>query len=326
MDKDFVDSEPLPIVILTRSFRQKIEDSGGRNILGVAETIKNLVESKKPELLFKKDIHLNQEILKEIKNIKDVVLEKVLFLNQANSEEKLKDFAKWWVENLLSNEKFIYGIKREFQNEGSDSDELIMKYLFNYLDRCRVLTVTQVFPTGAKSVNKIIRELWLSKNDTKNMFSEHYPGEPVMVTKNDYLNDLFNGDVGIFLKFFNPDSRELELKAVFLVNGVFKTFYANELFNLQTAYAITVHKSQGSEYANLALILPELTLESNELDPKIQKFKEIMTSEMLYTALTRAKKSVLILGKQNVLVFLALNKVLRFSGLANNMYLNKDFK
>jgi len=326
IDRDLLDSKSLPIVILTRSFRQKIEDSAGKNILGVAETIKNLVESKKPELLFKKDIHLNQEIIQEIKSIKNVVSEKVSFLNQANSQEKLKDFAKWWVEKFLSNKKFIYGIKREFQNEGSDSDELILKSLFNYLDQCRVLTVTQVFSTGAKSVNKIIREIWLSKNDTKNMFSEHYPGEPVMVTKNDYLNDLFNGDVGIFLKFFNPDSGELELKAVFLVNGVFKTFYANELFNLQTAYAITVHKSQGSEYANLALILPELTLESSELDPKIQKFREIMTSEMLYTAMTRAKKSVLILGKKNVLEFLVLNKVLRFSGLANNIYLSKAFE
>ena len=247
-------------------------------------------------------------------------------MNQANSEEKLKDFAKWWVENFLSNEKFINKLQREFHYERSDLEEEILNYLFNYLDRCRVLTVTQVFPTGAKSINNLIREIWLSKNDSKNIFSEHYPGEPVMVMKNDYLNDLFNGDIGIFLKFVNPDSGELELKAVFLVDGVFKTFYANELFNLQTAYAITVHKSQGSEYANLALILPELTLEPNEMDPNIQKFKEIMTSEMLYTAMTRAKKSVLILGKQNVLEYIALNKVLRFSGLGNNMFLNRTLK
>ena len=318
-----IENNQLKIVRLSRNYRQEIGDASGRNILGVTETIKNLLESKKTKLLFENNSHLNQETIQEVNSIEKVDFEKVSFLNQTNSQEKLKEFGKWWVENFLSNEKFIFEIQKENAYEEFDY-ESNMEYLFKYLDRFRILTVTQVFSTGAKAINKIIREIWLAKYDTKNSFSEHYPGEPVMITKNDYLHDLFNGDIGIFLKFFNPDSRKVELKVVFQVNGGFKSFYANEFFHMQTAYAITVHKSQGSEYANLALILPELDIELGGLDPKIKKFSEIMTSEMLYTALTRAKKSVLILGRQSVLEFLALNKIVRFSGLGNNLILNEE--
>ncbi len=319
-EKEDLDKNQFQIVSLYQSYRQKSKDSSGKNILGVAKTIKDMVEIKNTKLLFEKDIHLNQETIQVVKSIEEVVLEKVTFLNQTNSQEKLRDFALWWVEKFLSNEKFLSEIQKVYSYEEFDSDAPIMEYLLKYLDRFRVLTITHVYSTGAKAINKIIRELWLNKKGTKNIFSEHYPGEPVMVTKNDYLLDLFNGDIGIFLNFLNPDSGKLELKAVFQVDGVFKTFYPNELFNLQTAYAITVHKSQGSEYANLALILPELNIESFELDPKIQKFRETMTNEIIYTALTRAKKSVLILGKQSVLEFLVLNKVMRFSGLGKKFF------
>ena len=53
---------------------------------------------------YKKDTHLNQEIIQEIRSIKNVPGEKVAFLNQVNSEEKLKDFAIWWIENSRWND------------------------------------------------------------------------------------------------------------------------------------------------------------------------------------------------------------------------------
>ena len=119
------------------------------------------------------------------------------------------------------------------------------------------------------------------------------------------------------MKFVNPENGKIELKALFQVDGVFKTFFQNELSNFQTAYAITVHKSQGSEFNNMALILPRLSIKSGELDPKIQNFKDILTNQIIYTAITRAKESVLILGEKSVFEFLLFNKVVRFSGLAN---------
>ena len=107
------------------------------------------------------------------------------------------------------------------------------------------------------------------------------------------------------------------MKAVFEVEGKFKTFYVYEIHHLQPAYATTVHKSQGSEFDHLALILPELSIDPiiGKLEPR--RIRNIMSREMLYTALTRAKNSVLILGEKVVLETAALNKEKRYSGLGS---------
>ena len=110
-------------------------------------------------------------------------------------------------------------------------------------------------------------------------------------------------------------TKKLELKALFDVEGKVKTFYGHQLHHLQSAYATTVHKSQGSEFDHLALILPEPSIDPIIYKPDPDRKHNIMSREMLYTALTRAKKSVLILGEKTVLETAALNKEKRFSGL-----------
>ena len=147
--------------------------------------------------------------------------------------------------------------------------------------------------------------------------STNFPGEPVIVTENNYRLRLFNGDQGIFLNCLNSETKKLELKAVFEVEGKVKTFYGHQLHHLQQAYATTVHKSQGSEFDHLALILPELSIDPIISRPEPGRMRNIMSREMLYTALTRAKKSVLILGEKTVLETAALNKEKRYSGLGS---------
>ena len=93
------------------------------------------------------------------------------------------------------------------------------------------------------------------------------------------------------------------------------SFYGHQLHHLQPAYATTVHKSQGSEFDHLALILPELRIDPKIGKPETGRMQHIMSREMLYTALTRAKKSVLILGKKAVLETVAVHKEKRYSGL-----------
>ena len=149
------------------------------------------------------------------------------------------------------------------------------------------------------------------------MNSEHFSGEPVIVTENNYRLQLFNGDQGIFLNCLNSETKKLELKAVFEVEGKVKPFYGHQLHHLQPAYATTVHKSQGSEFDHLALILPELSIDPIIGTHERGRMRNIMSREMLYTALTRAKKSVLILGEENVLEAAALNKEKRYSGLGS---------
>ena len=186
-----------------------------------------------------------------------------------------------------------------------------------FLKRFRILTATQVFSTGAKALNKIIWDLWLMENEANLLNTEHFPGEPVIVTENNYRLRLFNGDQGIFLNCLNSETKKLELKAVFEVEGKVKTFYGHQLHHLQPAYATTVHKSQGSEFDHLALILPELSIDRKIVKTEPSQMLNILSREMLYTALTRAKKSVLILGEKTVLETAALNKEKRFSGIGS---------
>jgi len=305
----------VQIVTLKRSYRQDIEDSAGRNILGVAETIKEMEADQFQELFYEIKSQNNREVINKVNSLKEIDLEKVSFLNQPNSIDNLRNFTKWWFENFFLDEKFFIETQKVFPHDATKSCENVIEYLLSHLEKCKILTVTQVYNTGARAINQMFREFWIDENNTKNFFHVHYPGEPVMVTENNYMLGLFNGDMGIFLKFKNPNDGRLEMKAVFKIDGNFKAFYDYELFQLQTAYAITVHKSQGSEYNNLALILPNFSSERGKFESEIQSFQQIMSREMLYTALTRAKKSVLILGEQRVLEYLSLNKVLRFSGL-----------
>ena len=307
---------PVPVVKLVKNYRQKISDSAGRNILRVANVVNEMDIDPFPELLFEKE-STNSETILSLESLEDATQENVMFLNQENNFNQLKTFGQWWYDNFLKDEKFLQLVQKEYYFDFPESIENDLDYLFKYLKQFRILTATQVFSTGAKALNKIIWDLWLMENEANLLNSEHFPGEPVIVTENNYRLRLFNGDQGIFLNCLNSETKKLELKAVFEVEGKVKTFYGHQLHHLQPAYATTVHKSQGSEFDHLALILPELSI-----DKKLGKFepgrvRNIMSREMLYTALTRAKKSVLILGEKTVLETAALNKEKRYSGLGS---------
>ena len=307
---------PVPVVKLVKNYRQKISDTAGRNILGVASIVNEMGIDPCPELLFEAESPDSQVILR-LKSLEEAVMENVMFLNQENNFNQLKDFGQWWYDKFLKDEKFLQLVQKGYSFEVPESIENDLDYLFNYLKRFRILTATQVFSTGAKALNKIIRDLWLMENEANLLNSEHFPGEPVIVTENNYRLRLFNGDQGIFLNCLNSETKKLELKAVFEVEGKVKTFYGHQLHHLQPAYATTVHKSQGSEFDHLALILPELGIDPIVGEPESGRMRNIMSREMLYTALTRAKKSVLILGEKTVLETAALNKEKRYSGLGS---------
>ncbi len=102
-----------------------------------------------------------------------------------------------------------------------------------------------------------------------------YEGRPVLVTRNDYGLGLMNGDIGITLAM--PDGQGGRvLRVVFpLADGTLKWVLPSRLQAIETVYAMTVHKSQGSEFAHTALLLP----------PAINP---VLTRELVYTGITRA--------------------------------------
>ena len=109
---------------------------------------------------------------------------------------------------------------------------------------------------------------------------EWYPGRPVMMTRNDYQLGLRNGDVGLSLPLLEDRNGkpELLLRVAFqLPDGRIKWVLPSRLDGVETVYAMTVHKSQGSEFTHTALILPDA------LNP-------VLTKELIYTGITRAKR------------------------------------
>jgi len=105
-----------------------------------------------------------------------------------------------------------------------------------------------------------------------------YPGRPVMVTRNDYGLGLMNGDVGIVLPVADDrGSGRKPLRAVFpMADGGLKKILPSRLGEVETVYAMTVHKSQGSEFEHTAMVLPEVT-------------GPVLTRELVYTGITRAQ-------------------------------------
>ncbi len=139
-----------------------------------------------------------------------------------------------------------------------------------------------------------------------------YEGRPVLVTKNDYSLGLMNGDIGIALWLPNDDATvenqqpKQVLRVVFARNdgqGRVRYVLPSRLTAVETVFAMTVHKSQGSEFAHTALILPD------RLNP-------VLTKELLYTGITRARnKFTLIEGHSGIFAGAVQRRVERISGL-----------
>ena len=132
-----------------------------------------------------------------------------------------------------------------------------------------------------------------------------------MVLENDYALKVFNGDVGFILP---PDkSKPNETYVGFLNQGFGGDDHAirehafHRLPKHETCYATTVHKSQGSEYKNVLLILP-------------QKDSPILTKEILYTALSRAKEKVVIIGSETLIEKMLNTPIKRYSGMGERLW------
>jgi len=125
-----------------------------------------------------------------------------------------------------------------------------------------------------------------------------YTGRPVMVTRNDYTLKLMNGDVGLCL----PHTSGLRV-AFDNGQGGIRWVLPSRLDAAETVFAMTVHKSQGSEFDHVALVLPDRPV-------------AVLTRELLYTGMTRARKQLTLVAPQaNVLLHAVAVKVLRSGGL-----------
>ena len=166
----------------------------------------------------------------------------------------------------------------------------------------KILTAVRQGPMGVETLNAWIERFLRRRGLITPLpgMSDWYAGRPVMVTRNDYFHRLFNGDTGIVLNADRPDtSVEVAFESA---RGVFRRLRPHELPAHETVYAMTVHKSQGSEFERVVFLLPDRDL-------------PLLTRELLYTAVTRARQSVLVVGDPRLLETAVRRRSERASGL-----------
>ncbi|CAK0762303.1 RecBCD enzyme subunit RecD [Gammaproteobacteria bacterium] len=180
-------------------------------------------------------------------------------------------------------------------------------------DRFQLLCALRRGPWGLEGLNQRIAEA-LHRAELIDQTYGWYEGRPVLVTRNDYSLGLMNGDIGIALRFpetsavirfTDGSSTPTRLRVVFrLPDGGIKQVLPSRLTDIETVYAMTVHKSQGSEFDHVTLVLPD-------------KNNPILTRELIYTGITRARHHfTLLLPEPMVLEQSIVRQVRRSGGLS----------
>lgn len=173
---------------------------------------------------------------------------------------------------------------------------------FELLKRFRILTPIRKGIGGVEDINRYVDSLARTdKNALTKKRGVFYAGLPVIIKRNDYGMGLYNGDIGIFLK--DKDG----LRVFFQGQHGFRKFMPGRLAEYEIAYALTVHKSQGSEFDKVLFVIP---------DSK----SPLLTREMLYTGITRAKKKIIIAASKDTILHMINNPIKRYSGLTEALW------
>lgn len=189
---------------------------------------------------------------------------------------------------------------RNYLSQIKTAEPLEILTLFNQF---RLLCALRRGPFGLEGLNTCIEQVLKAKkliNKLPGAVGVWYAGRPVMVSRNDSSLGLYNGDIGIALLTNNG-----EMRVYFqLSDGSVKAVQPSRLPTCETAYAMTVHKSQGSEFDHTVLALPD-------------SFSPLLSRELVYTAITRARVKLTLFANENILLSAIRAPTKRRSGLAN---------
>ena len=173
--------------------------------------------------------------------------------------------------------------------------------VFKAFNGFQILCALRDGPFGVTGLNERL-ELALAKAGLIQRDGDWYAGRPVMVVRNDHGVGLYNGDMGLCL----PDESG-RLKVWFeQPDGTLRALLPSRLSPHETVYAMTIHKSQGSEFAHTVLVLPDSP-------------SPLLTRELVYTGITRAKVRLDLYGDRALLAQAVRKKTERYSGLAERL-------
>lgn len=206
-----------------------------------------------------------------------------------------QDYAELLLSSAEFYRQYLLSVKAKL------TPEIILEQYNHY----RLLTALREGPFGISGLNERLEQLLHRQGLIRrpiNRLNKHYEGRPIMISRNDSPLGLFNGDIGILLK----DS-DGQLRAYFqLPDGTIKGIQPNRLPQHDTAFVMTVHKSQGSEFEHTALVLPKV-------------YSPVITRELVYTAMTRAKNKLSVYAEPWILRKAIETPTQRRSGLAEQL-------
>lgn len=168
------------------------------------------------------------------------------------------------------------------------------------LGRHRLLCAHREGPYGVRRWNLLIEQA-ITEHTGDPLWEPMYPGRPLLVTANDYGLGLFNGDVGVVVR-----DGDRGLRGVFATTAGLVDLASSRLGDVETMHAMTVHKAQGSQADQVSVLLPP-------------QDSPLLTRELFYTAVTRARHRVSVLGTEPAVRAAVARRVQRATGLQHRL-------
>lgn len=160
-------------------------------------------------------------------------------------------------------------------------DENTIKNYLKSINQTKILSVINKGVFGVDGINQVCIDEILSLTNSK-AENNYFHGMPIQILRNNDKQELYNGDVGVIIK-----EEQNSFRAVFINEKGPKPFAIDTIPSFQPAYATTIHKSQGSEYNHILLVIPK---DATEM---------LVTKQLLYTGISRAKTKCLIIATMN---------------------------
>lgn len=216
-----------------------------------------------------------------------------LKLPQISNQSDYLDFKNNIKEIILSKEHG-YDYKNVLKNSN-------VSEMFKALKNFQILCAVRKGKFGVENLNNLIEEILIEKGliNKKGLW---YHGLPIIISKNDYSLQLYNGDIGIVVEENNKLFVYFEEEQVGKNKHPYKRINPLQIKSYEPVYAMTVHKSQGSEFKNVLLVLPD-------------KKSIILTRELLYTGITRAREKFQVMAEKKIFINACKKKIYRMSGL-----------
>lgn len=285
-------------VRLTTSYRMRATESGGAAVLEVAQAVRS---------------GSFDQTIESMADHADIT-GGVAFLDIEREELStrrglLREFLEEWIDRELGSMPHVDRFLRQplVLDEGrfSESDDAAISQIFDHVQRARLLCLTRVWATGSIAVNALFHQRIARQQGWESNPPDFLAGDLVLMQRNDYERGLFNGDQGLILPVEISD--EVQRMAIFPDGESFRAHHLPALSGqLDHAFAMTVHKAQGSEFDEVAVILPEEDV-------------PLLTREILYTGITRCRHRAFVLGDETMLRKAIERPVARFTGIRDKL-------